>query len=165
MESRPKLNIAFGLGDKIIEIAGWAMLVFCWSFTIWAYGKMPQTIPTHFDGAGTPDDYGDKGTFFILPAILTVIFLVLTIINKYAYAYNYPVTITKENAEKQYTYATKMMRTMKLTVTIMFTTINVFTYTTTIGKTAGLGFWFLPVTLALLFVPLGFYITKMLKSK
>jgi hypothetical protein len=72
--------------------------------------------------------------------------------------------ITEENSQRQYTIATRMYRFLKLAILVIFSSIVLFTYLTTIGVTNGLGFWFLPLTEGLLLIPAIIGIIKSLKK-
>ncbi|HQW14318.1 MAG TPA: DUF1648 domain-containing protein [Niabella sp.] len=151
--------------DNKLELTSKIFLFILWGLTIYAFLKLPKTIPTHFNASGQADDYGNKLTLLILPIIATVIYFGLTKLNKYPHIFNYLTKITEDNAKKQYTIATRMLRFLKLAVLIIFSLIILFTYLTTIGVTNGLGFWFLPFTLVLFLLPTIIGITQSFKKK
>lgn len=152
METRPKIQLRLSALDKRLELTSKIFLVVMWAFTFYAYLKSPTTIPTHFNASGQADNYGNKLTLFILPVLATIINFGLTKLNKYPQFFNYITKITEENAEKQYTTATRILRFLKLAILVIFSLIILFTYLTTIGVTNGLGFWFLPLTSGLLLI-------------
>ncbi len=135
-----------------------------WGLTLYAFLKLPATIPTHFNAAGQADDHGNKLTLLILPILATVIYFGLTQLNKFSHIFNYMKKITDENAERQYAITTKLLRFMKLAILLIVTLIVLFTYLTTIGVTNGLGFWFLPLVVGLLLFPTAIAISKSLKK-
>jgi hypothetical protein len=51
----------------------------------------------------------------------------MTILNRYPYLFNYPIAINSENALRQYTNSTRMIRYLKLSVVTIFTLIVLFT--------------------------------------
>ena len=165
MESRPKLKIQLSATDKIIETAGWLILLSQWVFTVWSYSKMPDIILVHSNGAGEPNDYGSKSTIILLPVIATVIFCAMTLIIRYPHIFNYPVKLTEENIVKQYTIATRLIRVLKTSLVIIFSFTVLLTWCTANNKNAGLGIWFLPLTTLFIFLPLGYFISKMIKMK
>lgn len=75
------------------------------------------------------------------------------------------IEINEENAEKQYTIATRMLRYLKLVILILITVIILITYLTSIGVTKGLGFWFLPLTFGLLLIPTIINLSQSFKKK
>ena len=153
MESRPRIKLTLSPLDKKLELLGKLFLVLLWSLTVFTFVKLPTTIPTHFNASGQADGYGDKLSLIILPFIATIIYFGLTALNKYPHVFNYMTEITEDNAQVQYTIATRMLRFLKLAVLIIFSFIIIFTYLTTIGVTKGLGIWFLPVTSGLILIP------------
>jgi uncharacterized membrane protein len=165
METRPKIRPDHTPFDKKLELTCTLFLIVIWCFTVYAYLKLPETIPTHFTASGIANDYGSKTSFLILPIIATLIYLGLTQINKYPYIFNYTIKITEENAQKQYTIATRMLRYLKLVVLIIFSLIILFIYLTTIGITNGLGFWFFPSTVLLILIPIIIGIRESFRKK
>jgi hypothetical protein len=87
----------------------------------------------------------------------------LTLLNKHPHIFNYPVKITEANALQQYTSATKLIRYLKIIIVMIFTFIDLFTYLTATGRSSGLGSWFLPAMLILLFIPTAHFIVKSYK--
>lgn len=165
MEERPKFKIELTTTDKIFEIIGWLLILGVWGLTIINYSNLPDTIPIHFDGAGQADGFGGKATILTLPLIATILFVGLTVLNNFPHIFNYPTNITKDDALKQYTNATRMLRYLKLIIVIIFGIIAFKTIQNANGQTDGLGTWFLPLTLALIFIPLTFFVVKSFKTK
>ena len=165
MSRRPKIIIELTLTDKVIEILGWLALAILWTLTLLAFTDLPETIPTHYNGAGLVDNYGDKSTIFILPIIGTLIFVLMTILNRFPHIFNYPTIITAENAEKQYILATRLIRYLKFAIVVIFLVIALMTIWTTNNKSEGLGPWFLPLFLGLVFIPVIVFIIKSVKTK
>jgi len=153
METRPKIKLTPSPLDNRLELTSKIFLVVMWVLTLYTFFKSPMTIPTHFNGSGQADDYGNKMTLLILPILATIIYFGLAQLNKYPHIFNYMTKITEDNAQKQYIIATRMLRFLKLAILVIFSLIILFTYLTTIGVTNGLGFWFLPLTFGLLLIP------------
>ena len=122
---------------------------------------IPERIPIHFNGAGKADGFGNKRHIFVLPIISTLLFLGLTTLNKYPHIFNYPSQITKVNALHQYTKATRMMRVLKLVIVLIFGLI-IFK---TIQNVNGLGIYFLPLTIGMIFIPILYFLIKSIKKK
>jgi len=149
----------------MLEIAGWMLLFVLWYLTLHSFSNLPSTIPTHFDFAGKADDFGSKATIFLLPIIGTVLFVGLTVLNRFPHIFNFPTKITEENALRQYTLATKMLRFLKTAILLIFSFIVHKIYSAASGKSDGMGYWFMPLLLGLIFVPIIYYIIKMFKAK
>ena len=165
METRPRIKLNLSPLDYKLELTSKMFLVVIWGLTIYTYSKLPTKIPTHFNASGQANDYGNKLTLLILPILSTTIYLGLTQLNKYPHIFNYMTEINEVNAEKQYTIATKMLRSLKLVIQIIISFDILFTYLTTIGVTNGLGFWLLPLTFGLLLIPIIISISQSFEKK
>jgi len=162
---KPKIEIQLTASDKIIEVTGYVMLAAMWCLVVYFYNNSPDTVPIHFNLAGEADGYGSRKTMFITPVLCTFIFFVLTQVSKFPETFNYPVTITPENAKTQYTIATRLMRSMKIAVIIVFGITDVHTYFTATETSATIGGWLLPVLLAFVFIPMVYYYVKSLNAE
>lgn len=157
---RPKITLIPTMADKLVELLGWLILLTLWGWTTAHYSSLPDTIPTHFNAAGAADSFGSKVSIFGLPVIATLLFIGLTVLNRYPYIFNYPSPVTQGNALRLYTLATRMLRYLKLVLVLVFGGIEFMTIQHATGKAAGLGVWFLPLTLVLIFLPLIYFVIK-----
>ncbi len=161
---RPKITLIPTNADKLVELLGWLILLALCTLTINHYSALPDTIPTHFNAAGEADGFGSKVSIIALPVIASVLFIGLTLLNRYPHSFNYPTAITQDNALRQYTLATRMLRYLKLVLLLVFGGIEFMTIQNATGKAAGLGVWFLPLTLVLVFLPLIYFVVKSVQS-
>lgn len=155
MEKRPVIKLVPSGLDRLMEISGMVVFAAMWILTIYVYIKLPAVIPVHFNANGEPDNYGNKLTLLILPVIGSIIYFGIGKLNQYPHIFNYLTPITEENAERQYTLATRMMRYLKLIILLIFFFILLFTYLTTTSAVKGLGPLFLPVIFILLLAPVA----------
>ena len=160
MTSRPKIKVPLTKTGKFIEKFSFLLLILIWAFTIFSFIKLPDIVPIHFDASGRPDGYGNKWTLFVLPFIASIVFAGLTYLNKYPWVFNYMVKITVENAESQYSSSTRMLRVIKCSIMLVFCLIALYSYWTAYGKTEAPGWWFLPLIMGIIFVPLIYLIIK-----
>ncbi|WP_395805926.1 DUF1648 domain-containing protein [Daejeonella sp.] len=158
MEKRPKMKLALKTVDKIFEIVGWGFIIMIWVLTITSYSNLPETIPTHYNGAGQADGFGGKATILTLPLIATILFIGLTVLNKFPQVFNYPTEITQDNAFRQYIYATRLIRYLKLIIVFILGLIEFKTIQNANGEADGLGVWFLPLTMGVIFIPMIYFI-------
>lgn len=165
MEQRPKLKLELSKSDKFLEMVCLTILVVLWVGTVSFFSKLPDQIPSHYNAAGQADDFSKKAQIFILPIVATVLYIGMTILNKYPHIYNYPATVTTENARRLYTSATRLIRILKLAVVIIFSGIVFMTYKTALANGSGLGVWFLPFALGLMILPNIFYLLKSSNAK
>lgn len=120
MNKRPLIRIKLTQTDKIIEIFGWCLLLISWIWVAVHYAQLPEVIPTHFNAIGEPDGFSDKKHIWTLILMSTGFFTGMTLLNRFPHIFSYLVPITKENALCQYTYATQMIRYLKLIFVILF---------------------------------------------
>ncbi len=165
MSERPKIKLALSTTDKLIEIIGWLSVIGIWVSTVANYSALPEKIPIHYNAAGEADGFGGKVTILTLPLIATILFVSMSVLNKYPEIFNYPTTITEENARTQYNSATRLIRVIKAIIVLIFTVISYRTIQTATSKADGLGVLFLPITLALIFIPIIYYVYKSFKAK
>ncbi len=165
MTERPQLKPLFTPVDKLMEFVGAGALLLFLGYSAYHFVSLPAEVPIHFNAAGEPDRYGHKGVFLILPGIAGLLHVGLTVLSKYPHIFNYPVSITEENAIRQYGFAVRLLRFLKLVIVIVFALIAFTTVRYTQGVATGLGGWFLPAFSAVMFLPLGFYIYYAVKQK
>ena len=163
-EERPKITLIPTTADKLVDLLGWLILIALWGWTITHYSTLPDTIPTHFNGAGEADGFGSKVSIIALPVIATLLFIGLTVLNRYPHSFNYPSPVTQDNALRLYTLATRMLRYLKLVLLVVFGGIEFMTIQNATGKASGLGVWFLPLTLVLVFLPLIYFVVKSVQA-
>ena len=161
---RPKITLVPSTADKMVELLGWLILLALWGWTFTHFSDLPDTIPTHFNAAGEADGFGSKASIIGLPFIATLLFIGLTVLNRYPHIFNYPTAITQDNASRLYTLATRMLRYLKLVLVVVFGGIELMTIQHATGKGAGLGVWFLPLTLVLIFLPLIYFVVKSVQA-
>jgi hypothetical protein len=76
------------------------------------------------------------------------------------------VSINPSNAKKQYNLATRLLRTLSLSLIVVFIILEINTVTIALNPTnEQKSAWLLPVILLLVLSPMGFYIVKMLISR
>jgi len=164
-EERPKLKIQLSPMDQVLELLGWGVLLALWVWTGTSYSSLPDTIPTHFNAAGEADGFGRKASIVGLPLIATLLYIGLTLLNRVPHIFNFPTPVTPDNALRQYTNATRMIRYLKLILVLVFAGISFQTIQQANGTGEGLGLWFLPLTLVLIFMPLLYFVVKSFQTK
>lgn len=150
--------------DRLLDSFGWSALIVLWGYVILTYNELPDTIPIHFNFKNEPDNYGSKMTLFVLPVVATVVFALFTVLLKMPQKLNYPVKITPENAQQQYRYSSALLRYMKMAIALSFLLMSYEISQAVKGVDPRLKYS-LPVTLALLLVPLGVYVSVSVRGK
>ena len=165
MDERPIIKIVPTAADRWVEILGWLALLTMWIFTIKSYSTLPDIIPVHYNVAGQPDGYGQKITILTLPGIALVLFVGLTVLNRFPHIFNYPTEITPENALRQYTHATRLIRYIKLGLVMLFCFILFHILQTANGADQSMNPWVLPVGIGFIFVVVAYFVVKAYREK
>jgi len=165
MSKRPFIKLKLDRTDIFLEVLGWLSICVIWIMIFMNYSDLPETIPTHFDAKGKADSFGSKNNTINIQFVLTLLFIGMTMLTSFPHRLNYWVQITKENAKRQYQLATKLIRVLKLMVSIVFGLLFYQTIENSYGNASGLGLWFFPVTISLFLFPILFYLYKSSKEK
>lgn len=163
-EERPKLNIEIKLLDRVFEIIGYTFTILMWVLAFCVIFSNVKKIPSHFSFSGRPDSYGSKYTILILPVIHTLVFVLLTIINRYPHIFNYPQKITNENGMQQYTLATRAIRFLKTSLSLMFLLLTYLAYSSAAFDIKISAIWIFPFIIIMIEIPMLFYIWKAMKK-
>jgi uncharacterized membrane protein YhdT len=124
------------------------------------WNSIPDRIPGHYNAMGEIDRMGSKEELLVLPVIGWLMYLGMTVIEKFPQIWNTGVTVTEENKERVYRVLKNMLSTLKLIV------VAVFVYLTINSSQAiSLPVWFLPVLLILMFGSILFFIIKLVREK
>lgn len=163
MEARPQITMTLTPTDRLINNLAWILFVATWMLPLAMLRNLPDIIPSHFNGAGMVDGYSGKMSVLILPAMGTFVFFLLHLVGKYPDKLNYPVTITEQNAEKQYTSATKTLRTLKVSVTLLLLFIEAEVIFPWVRE--HLGLWAPGVGIFMLVAPVSYQIFASMRNK
>ncbi|MBE2280817.1 MAG: DUF1648 domain-containing protein [Ignavibacteriaceae bacterium] len=162
--NRPVIQIEFERQDVALEILCVAGLIALWVYVFISYSALPETIPQNYDLNGSVKSYGSKDNIFITAGVGTLVYVLLTVINRFPHNFNYLSEITPENAKRQYTLATKMIRWLKAgIILIFFVTVHI-TIDAAGGKNSSLPGYFLPLVMGVTFIPVIIYILLSLKK-
>lgn len=164
MFERPILNLELTMIDKTLEILGWTSILAIWVLTITNYTNLPDIIPIHYNDAGQADGFGAKANILILPLIATVLFIGITISNKFPHIFNCPTNITQDNALMQYTDVTRLNRFVKLVIVVILGFTDFKTIQSANEQADGHGKWFTPMIIGLAFMPLIYFTVKLIKT-
>jgi len=150
---RPRLELEWNYLDYALEAIAFTAAVSAPLIAISYYSELPDTIPIHFNGRGEPDGWGGKGFLWFLPVLGLGIYALMTFLNKSPHTFNYPVQITEENAEWQYTLATRAIRFLKAVICLSFALITWFMIKTATDEAQGLPTWLFILLLGGTLVP------------
>ncbi|MGY6742005.1 MAG: DUF1648 domain-containing protein [Cecembia sp.] len=165
MAERPIIKLQWSAMDKIMEGLGFLALVLLLVLPIYFYPELPDRIPRHYNVSGQVTAYWGKGMIWMMPIMGLITYAGLFFLNKVPHVFNYPTAITPENAEKQYRGATRMMRTLNLTIVFIFLYLTYSTIQTSLGVQEGLSEFFIGLAMGLLTGVIVIYLVWSLKTK
>ena len=122
-QNRPKLILKKTSTQRYLEFATFLFLGIAVIYTVINYSVLPDQVPMHFNLSGEVDRYGDKNSVWALLAIGCAMSFGLFKLNKYPHLFNYPTTITEDNAKKQYTSAVNVMSWINFLMALVFSII------------------------------------------
>ena len=85
-----------------------------------SWSALPDRIPLHFDGAGTPDRWGGKAAIWWVPSIGLALVAVLTVLQRFPWVCNIPVRVTEANALRQYRLVIRLLGSLSALLALTF---------------------------------------------
>lgn len=145
--------------DIFVEIVCLILLIGVCIYLILNWVNIPDRIPGHYNAMGEIDRMGSKKELLFLLIIAWLMYLGLTVIEKFPQIWNTGVIVTEKNKECVYRVLKSMLSTMKLIIvaTFVFLTINT-------SQAISLPVWFSPIFLILMFGSMIFFIIKLVRE-
>lgn len=162
---RPKIKIKKTPVDYTTEVIGVLGLILLIGLPLYYFDQLPETIPRHFGTNGEPDGFSGKGIIWTLPIIGIIMHAGMFWLTKHPHIFNYTQQVTEENAERLYTIGTRMIRTLNAIITCVFAYIINSIIQISLGTQNGLGNWFIPVFMILIFAITGYFLYKSMSKK
>ena len=103
------------------------------------WNEIPNIVPTHFGFSGSPDNFGNKNSLFIILIIALILHLTLVLLSKIPHSFNYPVNVTDRNAETLYKIGKETMILLDMEISLIFAILLFKSIQTAIGNERGLG--------------------------
>lgn len=164
-KDRPIVELRKSKFDFILELLGVLFLIILIILPAWHYSSLPDTLPSHFNAKGEPDGFSGKWIIWLLPVIGTIMYLGFRKLARIPNTYNYPMKITKENAESAYQNGSRMITSMSVIILGAFSYINYSIIRSAQGGFEGLGKQFLPLFICILFGAIFYYTYKTISTK
>ena len=146
--------------DIFIEILGLLLLIGTTVYLIIVWPSMADKIPMHYNFAGEIDRWGGKGEILFLLAITWGLVILVSVIERFPQIWNTGVKVTAQNRERVYRILKYMLKTMKLSIILIFS----FLIVNTVRGTALPG-WFMPGVIILIFGNMGFWLVKLYRVR
>jgi uncharacterized membrane protein len=165
IQEQPGITVETPRTDHVLDVAGWVLLLVLIGLTVYSYSVLPETIPTHYNARGEPDDYGHKEALFVLPGIAVALFIgFIFLIRSSHNVRKMHHASDPDKALRQYMLATRMMRVVKLTVAAQFILVTLGTYLVAQGMYDSLSRGFILGIVGMIFVPVVYYAWRALRE-
>lgn len=139
LTKRPVLQLPLSPLETFMEVASGIGILLAVIILLLYRPALPNSIPSHFNAAGRPDAWGDKGLLLALAGIPVAIYLAMTLLSRFPQIYNYPFALTEENVERQYRCARMVISALKVEIAWFFTYLEWRIIQTAFGNAQGLG--------------------------
>jgi uncharacterized membrane protein YidH (DUF202 family) len=146
--------------DWLFEAISLAALTTVFAVVAAHWTELPAQVPTHFGASGFPNGWGDKSGLWVLPLTSVIVYIGLTLASRYQRFINIPFRIERNTPEVR-RLLLSMSIVLKTVLLLVFAYIAWANVNTALGRSEGLGRYFLPVSLALISTPLALYLLRL----
>jgi uncharacterized membrane protein len=162
---RPRIDIPRTRLDHALQVISALCVLGFSGFGVYVWPSVPAMVPRHFGFDGTPDAWGERGGMLVLPIVGLVMYVSLSVLERFPHIYNYPVAVTNQNARELYTLGRRWLSVTKTILTASLGFAFYATVQTARGELRGLSQWYLPVLLLTLSAVTGIVLVRMWRAK
>jgi uncharacterized membrane protein len=146
---------------ELIALAGLVFAVaVVWDF----YSRLPERIATHFNAEGMANGFGARSTLWVLVGIAVLLYVTLSAIEGVRSVVNLKRPLAPEREKIALEESMAMVGWIKAEVCWMFAYICLTMVRNGMGLQVGMGWWFLPVTLVVVFGTCAVYMGRILAA-
>jgi uncharacterized membrane protein len=142
------------------ELFALAGLVFAVLVVVDFYRRLPERIATHFNGAGVANGFGARSTLWVLLGIAFLLYATLSAIQGIPRVVNLRKPLAPEREKVALAESMAMVGWINVEVCWMFAYICLAMVRNGMGLQVGLGWWFLPLTLAVVLGTCAVYLAR-----
>ena len=153
-----------GVLKTVRELIALAGLVFAAAVVADFYSRLPERIATHFNGAGAANGLGARSTLWLLVGIAFLLYAALSAISFLPRVVNLKRPLAPEREKVVLAESMAMVGWIKAEVCWMFAYLCLAMVRNGMGLQVGLGWWFLPVTLVVVFGTCAFYMMRVFRA-
>jgi len=126
-----------------------------------AWPGLPDRIPTQFNAAGAPTEWGGKWILLLLPAVSVFLYSLLSLVRRLPLRfYNISWRVTPQNAPRQYGLARSLLTTLKTEIIWLFAFLEWEMTRSAAAATPHFPFVLFPVALGVIVATVGIYFRK-----
>jgi len=116
----PKLFISRSKLENILELISIILIIFFIYYSLTILNVLPYVIPTRFDYYGNITSWSNKNILWLSTIIMICVYILLTVLLKFPYKFNYIVKINENNAFIQYKLVRIWLLSLKIEIIILF---------------------------------------------
>jgi len=154
------LKVKNSIFDIVLNAACIILLLGVVIFLIVRWSSIPDQVPGHFNASGEVTRWDSKGTLIIMPIIMGVLYIGITILERFPQVWNTGVRITKENMFRVYRILKSLINIVKLLIVVTFASITIIQ-----SLAVALPIWLMPVLISLIFGTIIINIIRLVKAR
>ncbi len=147
---------------------GWLPIVLIVPATLYVlywYGRLPASVPVHFDAAGHANGYGHKSALLFLPLLGLALERLLAFFSGHPEWANFPVQVTDDNRSRLYAVYYRFMLFMRVMLTALFAAMAVMSVEAARGGGSMPLPWALFVYLGVFWAGIAAYLVQMVRAR
>lgn len=165
MENNPPvLKLKMTLIEKLLNIVGILGLSGIILYIIFTWSSIPDQIPGHYNFAGEVTRWGGREEIFILLAISLLLWIVMTIMERFPELYQYS-NLTKATVKGQYINSRMLINVLKNEIAILFPFIIWNSIRVARGFPSYMNTWALIIIILILVVTITFFAVRSARLK
>lgn len=152
---------------RVLETISVAALLAVWIFTAWwvvGPHPLPSRFPIHFDLSGHANGWGSPGMLWMMPAIVTVVYGLMTFVARRPGSFNYPVRATPATRPRLERLATGMILWLKTEIVLLFAGLQYATIESARSGTAPKTLVSVPIAIAVVWITIGWFVVAMVRT-
>ena len=155
------MGVALKTIRELIALVG---LVFAGAVVADFYSRLPERIATHFNGEGLANGFGARSTLWLLVGIAFLFYAALSTISFLPRVVSLKRPLAPEREKMVLAESMAMVGWIKVELCWMFAYLCLAMVRNGMGLQVGLGAWFLPVTLVVVFGTCAFYMMRVFRA-
>lgn len=141
--------------DTTLNIAGILVLIGMSLYLMIHWSSLPDQMPMHYDLNGEIDRWGSKAELLLIPAAAWIMYLFLSVVERFPGIWNTGIEVTTRNKEQVYTLLHHCISTLKLLVTLLIAGMAI--------MIQSLPSWFLPLMTLIIIMNIGYWFWRLWK--
>ncbi|MFD0954297.1 DUF1648 domain-containing protein [Virgibacillus natechei] len=164
MKDQSNIKVSASTWEKLFHFFAFIVIIVMFVYAIVMFNRLPDEVPIHFNAAGEADNWGGRGSIFMLPLLSLPMFMLLFFLGKAPHIHNYPVKVTEQNAPKLYRESRLLLAAMNFEMVAIFALITWEMAHTAQGN-ATMGVWMIVLITIAPLATIGYFLLRMNRLK